>query len=107
MKPHLFEAVLSDLNGLSATVFERGHWVSSFGSLQAELGEDAAEAALGTVQPVLESRRLGVGLRPQRLQLRAAAIARGTQVDSQPCMIALLWSANSRSLVSSSNIALV
>jgi hypothetical protein len=39
--------------------------------------------------------------------VRAATMARGTQAASHCCRIALLWSANSRSLVSSSNIALV
>ena len=39
--------------------------------------------------------------------VRAAEMARGTQADSHCCRIALLWSANSRSFVSSSNMAVV
>jgi hypothetical protein len=40
-------------------------------------------------------------------RVRAASIERVVQSDSQSCMIALLWSANSLSAVSSSNIAVV
>ena len=40
-------------------------------------------------------------------RVREAEIASGTHVVSHPSMIALLWSANSRSLVSRWNIAMV
>jgi hypothetical protein len=38
---------------------------------------------------------------------RAASMATGTQLDSQPLIVALLWSANSLSVVSKPNSAVV
>ena len=87
---------MSDLNGLS------GCWKavtgpSSFGASRFRSDRMPREPALGRVQAVLEARRLGVGLRPQRLQRPGGGDAARPAQVGQPAAarMPLLWSANS------------
>src|SRR5260221_6522850 len=86
---------------------ERGHWANSFGASRLSAVTIPVKRLLAASRPSSKRGGLASDCDHSGWSVRAAAIARGTQVASHCCMIALLWSANSRSSVSSSNMALV
>src|SRR5512133_44878 len=98
VKPHLLDAVLSDLNGLSAVLNDvisgsfsgRRSVRELVRGLQVEVGDNAGEAVLHRVHRLLEAWRPGVGLRPQRLQLAGgdeAALGPGGQPALQDLLV--------------------
>src|SRR5258708_31524259 len=86
---------------------ERGHWASSFVASRLSAVTIPVKRLLAASRPSSKRGGLASGCDHTGWSVRAAEIARGTQVASHRCMIALLWSANSRSSVSSSNMAVV
>src|ERR1700722_15580550 len=84
-----------------------GHWASSFGTSRCRSVTMPANRLLAASR--LSSKRGGfMSVCDQSgWSLRAASMARGTQSVTQPRMMALFWSANSRSTVSRPNIAMV
>src|SRR6476620_9322218 len=83
------------------------HWVSSFGSARLSWVRMPLNRDLARSRPSSKRGGLKSGWDHSGWRVRDAEIARGTHTVSHPSMIALLWSANSRSLVNSSNIAMV
>src|SRR5215470_19612009 len=86
---------------------ERGHWASSFGTSRLSADRIPANRLLAASMPSSKRGGLASGCDHSGCSVRPAAIARGVHTDSHSRRILLLWSANSRSLVSSSNIACV
>src|ERR1700733_8151472 len=86
---------------------EGAHWDSSSGVSRLRSDRIPDIRLLAWSRPSSKRGGLASGCDHSGCRVRAAEIARGTQADSQPCMICLLWAANSRSAVSSSNIARV
>src|SRR5215813_1641262 len=86
---------------------ERGHCANSFGTSRLSAVTIPVKRLLAASRPSSNRGGLASGCDHSGCIVRAAARARGTQVASQSAMIALLWSANSRSSVSSSNMAVV
>src|SRR5580693_525139 len=83
------------------------HWASSFGTSRCRSVTMPENRLLTASRP---SSNLGGFMSVcdhSGCSLRAASMARGTQSFSQPRMMALFWSANSRSVVSRPNIAMV
>src|SRR3984957_17506129 len=85
----------------------RGHWLSSFGTSRWRSVRMPANRLLAASSPSSNRGGLASVCDHSGWSLRAASMARGTQFESQPPRIALLWSANSRSVVSRPNIAVV
>src|SRR6185437_1378863 len=85
----------------------RGHWASSFGTSRCRLVTMPENRLLAASR--LSSKRGGLAsvCDHSGCSLRPASMAIGTYLASQPSMIALLWSANSLSVVSRPNIAVV
>src|SRR5215470_19563272 len=86
---------------------ERGHCANSFGTSRLSAVTIPAKRLFAASRPSSNRGGLASGCDHSGCSVRAAAMARGTQVASQSAMIVLLWSANSRSSVSSSNIGMV
>src|SRR5689334_7631783 len=84
-----------------------GHWASSFGTSRCRSVTMPENRLLAASR--LSSNRGGLTsvCDHSGCSLRAASMARGTQSVTQPRMMSLLWSANSRSVVSRPNIAMV
>src|ERR1700733_7660552 len=80
---------------------ECGHWASSFGTSRCRSPTMTAKRFLAASRPSSNRGGLESGCDQSGCRMRAAVIARGTQVDSQPAMIVLFRSANSRSSLSS------
>src|SRR5215470_16927598 len=86
---------------------ELGHCANSFGTSRLSAVTIPVKRLLAASRPSSNRGGLASGCDQIGCSVRAAARARGTQVVSQSAMICLLWSANSRSSVSSSNMAVV
>src|SRR5262249_23267692 len=86
---------------------EGGHCASSSGASRLMSVRIPEKRLLHASRPSSKRGGFASGWDQIGCRVRAADRARGTQVDSHCCMIARLWSANSRSLVSSSNMGLV
>ena len=106
--PHWLEAVLSDLNGDSA-VLNLGVVTGPAPSGTSRCSSVRMPANRFLAASRLSSNRGGLTsvCDHSGCSLRAASMALGTHFASQPLMVALLWSANSRSVVSRPNIAVV
>src|SRR5215469_2704939 len=87
--------------------FERGHWASSFGTSRCRSVTIPANRLLAASRPSSKRGGFWSGCDHSGCILRAACSARGTQSVSHPLRTVLLWSANSRSVARSSNIARV
>src|ERR1700691_3626073 len=81
-----------------------GHWLSSFGASRFRSFRMPAKRLLAASTPSSKRGGLASGCDHSGCSVREAAMARLVQVDSQPFRISLLWSANSRALVSRGNI---
>src|SRR5690349_8079487 len=86
---------------------ERGHWPSSFGASRLTSLRMPANRFLAASSESSKRGGLASGCDHSGCSVRAAAMVRPVQVDSQPPSRPLLWSANSRSLVSRWNIGMV
>src|SRR5258708_4256263 len=86
---------------------ECGHWDSSFGASRLSAVTIPVKRLLAASRPSSKRGGLASGCDHTGWSVRAAEIARGTQVASHCCMIALLWSANSPSSVRTPNLAAV
>src|SRR6266487_4370888 len=86
---------------------ERGHCANSFGVSRLRSARMPLNRCLAASRPSSKRGGFASGCDHSGCSVLAAVIARGTQADSHCWRSALLWSANSRSLVSSSNIAMV
>src|SRR6266542_268616 len=86
---------------------ERGHCASSFGASRLRSDRMPLNRCLAASRPSSKRGGFASGCDQSGCSLREAAMARGTHADSHSCSWALLWSANSRSLVSNSNMAMV
>src|ERR1700685_1332359 len=85
----------------------RGHWLSSFGTSRWRSVRMAANRLLAASRPSSNRGGFASVCDHSGCRVRAAVMALGTHFASQPLMIALLSSANSRSVVSSPNTAVV
>src|SRR5487761_1477302 len=74
---------------------ERCHWASSFGTSRCRSPAMPANRLLAASRPSSKRGGLASGCDHRGCSARAAWMARGTQVASQPDRSALLWSANS------------
>jgi len=75
--------------------------------VQVEIGHDAAKRVLAASRPSSNRPGLASGCDHSGCRVRAAEMARGTQVDIHCMISSRFWSANSRSLVSRWNIGTV
>src|SRR6476661_4376291 len=88
-------------------VLEGGHWASSFGASRLTSLRMPANRFLAASSESSKRGGLASGSDHSDCIVRAAASARPVQVDSQLPSRPLLWSANSRSLVSRWNIGML
>src|SRR5262249_20483308 len=86
---------------------ERGHCPNSFGTSRLSAVTIPVKRLLAASRPSSNRGGLASGCDQIGCSVRAAVRARGTQVAGQAGMSVLLWSANSRSSVSSANMAMV
>src|SRR5207302_11497905 len=85
----------------------RRHCANSFGASRLSSDRIAANRFLAASRPSSNRGGFASGCDQSGCSLRAAAMARGTQSPSHSSRYRLLWPANSRSAVSSSNMATV
>src|SRR5258708_2086974 len=84
---------------------ECGHWASSFGASRLIAVTIPVKRLCAASRPSSQRGGFVSGLCHTRWNARAAEIPRGTPGAIHRCMIRLVWSADSRSSVSSSNLA--